>query len=78
MALGNENIIALSEETVGFLIRVQWMGIRGEAFRVPCILSGKDDQGHSEMQSILKVLSILNLCINALLILHSLQRNLIV
>lgn len=34
MALGNENkIIALSKETVGFLTRVQWMGIIwGEVF----------------------------------------------
>ena len=66
VALGNENIIALSKESVGFLIRARWMEIWGEVFRLLCILSGKDDQGHSEMQSILKVLSISNLCINAL------------
>lgn len=32
MALGNENIIALSEETVGFLIRVQLDGNSGGGF----------------------------------------------
>lgn len=42
------------------------MEIWGEVFRLLCILSGKDNQGHSVMQSILKVLSISNLCINAL------------